>query len=147
MILKDIIAKMGYIEKEIADWETDINLNGKNLQSALIEQPSFLARYDQLAAEAGYYVDCVDILVKKIRAERIRYIKQNFAKDYTDSAIQKIVDGDEQYLNTYQIYVEVKYLYDRCKSLVDSFKQRSYALNNIVKVRENELEDITISLT
>ena len=146
MTLNDIIKKIAHIESEIADWETDINLDGKNLQAALIEQPSYLARYDQLASEAGYYVDCVDIMVKRVRAERIRYIKQNFAKDYTDSAIQKIVDGDEQYLNTYQIYIEVKYLYDRCRSLVDSFKQRSYALNNIVKVRESELQDITISL-
>ena len=146
MTLKDIIDKMAILEGDISDWKTDINLNGKNLQSALIEQPSYLARYDQIAAEANYLVDCMDIIVKRVRAERIRFIKDTFARDYTDSAIQKIVDGDKRYLDVYQVYIEVKYLYDRCKSLVDAFKQRSYALNNIVKVRESELEDITISL-
>lgn len=134
------------IEKKIENWRDDISLDGKNLQSAVVEQPSLLAYYDQVAVEAGYYVDLMEMMVKKVRAERIKFIRDNFARDYTDSAIQKAVEGDPQYVKVYEIYIEVKEVYDKCKSLVEAFKQRSYSLNNLVKIHENELENITIRI-
>lgn len=134
------------IEKKIENWRDDVSLDGKNLQSAVVEQPSLLAYYDQVAVEAGYYVDLMEMMVKKVRAERIKFIRDNFARDYTDSAIQKAVDGDPQYVKVYEIYIEVKEVYDKCKSLVEAFKQRSYSLNNLVKIHENELENITIRI-
>lgn len=134
------------IEKKIENWRDDISLDGKNLQSAVVEQPSLLAYYDQVAVEAGYYVDLMEMTVKKVRAERIKFIRDNFARDYTDSAIQKAVDGDPQYIKVYEIYIEVKEVYDKCKSIVEAFKQRSYSLNNLVKIHENELENITIRI-
>lgn len=134
------------IEKKIENWRDDISLDGKNLQSAVVEQPSLLAYYDQVAVEAGYYVDLMEMMVKKVRAERIKFIRDNFARDYTDSAIQKAVDGDPQYVKVYEIYIEVKEVYDKCKALVEAFKQRSYSLNNLVKIHENELENITIRI-
>ncbi len=134
------------IEKKIENWRDDVSLDGKNLQSAVVEQPSLLAYYDQVAVEAGYYVDLMEMMVKKVRAERIKFIRDNFARDYTDSAIQKAVDGDPQYIKVYEIYIEVKEVYDKCKSIVEAFKQRSYSLNNLVKIHENELENITIRI-
>lgn len=138
--------KIVEIEKKIENWRDDVSLDGKNLQSAVVEQPSLLAYYDQVAVEAGYYVDLMEMMVKKVRAERIKFIRDNFARDYTDSAIQKAVDGDPQYVKVYEIYIEVKEVYDKCKSLVEAFKQRSYSLNNLVKIHENELENITIRI-
>lgn len=138
--------KLVEIEKKIENWRDDVSLDGKNLQSAVVEQPSLLAYYDQVAVEAGYYVDLMEMMVKKVRAERIKFIRDNFARDYTDSAIQKAVDGDPQYVKVYEIYIEVKEVYDKCKSLVEAFKQRSYSLNNLVKIHENELENITIRI-
>lgn len=143
---EQIPKKLLEIEKKIENWRDDVSLDGKNLQSAVVEQPSLLAYYDQIAVEAGYYVDLMEMIVKKTRAERIRFIRDNFARDYTDSAIQKAVDGDPQYVKVYEIYIEVKEVYDKCKSLVEAFKQRSYSLNNLVKIHENELENITIRI-
>lgn len=143
---EQIPKKLLEIEKKIENWRDDVSLDGKNLQSAVVEQPSLLAYYDQIAVDAGYYVDLMEMIVKKTRAERIRFIRDNFARDYTDSAIQKAVDGDPQYVKVYEIYIEVKEVYDKCKSLVEAFKQRSYSLNNLVKIHENELENITIRI-
>lgn len=136
--------KLAEIEYKIKNWESDIALDGKNIQAAIVEQPSLLAYYDQICVEAGYYVDLMEMMVKKVRAERIKYIRDNYSKEYTDTAIQKVVDGDPKYINAYQIYIEVKEVYDKCKSLVEAFKQRSYSLNNLVKIYEGELYNITI---
>ena len=138
--------KLLEIERKIKNWERDVSLDGKNLQSAVVEQPSLLAYYDQVAVEAGYYVDLMKMMLKKVRAERTKFIRDNFARDYTDSAVQKAVEGDKEYQKVYAIYIEVKEVYDKCKSLVEAFKQRSYSLNNLVKIHENELENITIRI-
>lgn len=138
--------KLVEIERKIKNWERDVSLDGKNLQSAVVEQPSLLAYYDQVAVEAGYYVDLMEMMLKKVRAERTKFIRDNFARDYTDSAVQKAVEGDKEYQKVYAIYIEVKEVYDKCKSLVEAFKQRSYSLNNLVKIHENELENITIRI-
>lgn len=145
-LYKTIQEKIDSIQDRISNWKTDISLDGKNLQSAVVEQPSLLAYYDQIAVEAEYFMDLMEMQVKKVRAERTKFIRDNFSKEYTDSAIQKLIDGDDQYIKAYRIYLLAKENYDRCKALVEGFKQRSYSLNNIVKIREHELENITIRL-
>ena len=42
--------------------------------------------------------------------------------------------------------IEVEEVYESVKSIVKSFEQRSYSLNNIVRIREKELENITIRM-
>lgn len=134
------------IDEEIKEWEKDVSLNGKNIQVAIVQQPSLLARYDQLASEADFYVDYTDMLVKKIRGEILKRIKDNYSKDYTDTAINKVIDSHPDYIKIQELYLECKLTYTRCKSLVEAFKQRSYSLNNLVKVYEHELDNITIRI-
>jgi Recombination, repair and ssDNA binding protein UvsY len=141
--LPDVLAR---IERRLEGWEQNISLDGKNIEVANIEQPSWIAYYDQIAVEAYSISEYCEMLVKKVRAERMHYIKNQSSKDYTDSAIQRAIDGDKQFIYQQQIYLEVREVYDKCKSIVESFKQRSYSLNNIVKLRENELENITIRI-
>jgi len=144
--LKGLPQALLIIEKKMDNWENDIRLDGKNLQSAVVEQPSLLAYYDQIAVEAYTIMDYVETIVKKVRAERMRFIKENSSKDYTDTAIQRAIDGDKEYIKYQTIFLEVKEVYDKAKAIVEAFKQRSYSLNNIVKIREHELENITIRL-
>lgn len=144
--LRGLPAAMVRIENKIKDWKTDIRLDGKNLQSAVVEQPSLLAYYDQITVEANTIVKYIAMLEKKVRGERLKYIKEHAAHDYTDTALQRLIDGDKEYIKMHQVLLEVEELYDKCKSIVESFKQRSYCLNNIVKIRESELENITIRL-
>lgn len=144
--LKGLPAMINSIENKIRDAPQDISLNGKNIQSAVVEQPSLLAYYDEVAVEAYSIVKYVDALVKKVRADRLKFIKENSQRDYTDTSIQKVIDGDPEYIKMYLIYLEVVEVYDKCKSIVESFKQRSYSLNNMVKIYENEIQNITIRL-
>ena len=134
------------INKRLEGWEANIRIDGKNIESANVEQPSWIAYYDQIAVEAGTIMDYAEMLVKRVRAERMVYIKVNAGKDYTDTAVQRAIDGDKAYIRYQQLYLEVKEMYEKCKAIVDAFRQRSYSLNNIVKIRENELENITIRL-
>lgn len=134
------------IHDRVKGWKDDIELNGKNIQSAIVEQASLIAFYDQISVEASYIVDYMEVLLKQTRAERIKFIKDNFAKDYTDTAINKVVEGDKEFVEVNMMLLEAKECYEKCKSIVDAFKQRGYCLNNLVKIYENELDNITIRM-
>lgn len=134
------------IENNVANWKDDLNLNGKNLRAANIEQPSLIAYYDQLAVEVNVALEFVDMKEKQIRGEKLVYIKDTFKKEYTDSSIQKVIDSDPKYMKIHLLYLEIKELHDKIRSIVDAFKQRAYVLNNLVKIHEKELENITINL-
>jgi hypothetical protein len=43
-----------------------------------------------------------------------------------------------------ELYLEVKDLHDRYAAVVDAFRSRGFALNNITKIRVAALEDVTI---
>ena len=139
-------ASLESIFKKIEDWESDLLLDGKNIQSAIVEQPSLVAYYDQITVDASYVVDYMEMQLKKVRAERIKFIKDTFAKDYTDTAINRVVEGDKEYNKTFALLLKARAVHDRCKSIVDAFRQRAYCLNNLVKIYENELHNITIRL-
>lgn len=134
------------INKKLSDWKNDVDLNGKNIQAAIVEQASLIAYYDQISVEASYLVDYVEIILKQTRADRIKFIKDNFAKDYTDTAINRVVEGDKIFVDISLLLIEVKECYAKCKAIVEAFKQRGYCLNNLVKIYENQLDNITIRM-
>lgn len=134
------------IDDKLLGWEDNLRIDGKNLQRAVVEQPSWLAFYDQVAVEADSIMSHMDMHVKRIRGKRLVEIKYSATREYTDTAIQRVIDADPEYISTYKLFLEVRETYEKCKSIVDAFKQRAYSLNNIVKIREHELENITIRL-
>ena len=134
------------MESRLQGWEDNIRIDGKNIASANVEQPSWIAYYDQICVEMGTVLDYAELLVKKVRAETMKKVKTSWGADYTDSALQKVIDGSEGFIYQQQIYLEVKELYDKCKSIVEAFKQRSYSLNNLVKIHEAEFQNLTIRL-
>lgn len=142
--LPNLDAVLAKFEDDLNGWANNLDILGKNIEVANVEQPSWIAYYDQIAVKLENILDYCEALVKKVRAERMKYIKDSSSKDYTDTAIQRMVDADKEYLNIYMKFLIVKEIYEGAKSIVKSFEQRSYSLNNIVRIRENELENITI---
>lgn len=130
----------------IKDWESDIKIRDKNIEAANIEQPSLIAYYDQVAVELHSMVKYLDMVEKEIRGSRMRTIKENMQRDYSDTAIQRLIDSDPEYIEVHALLIEVEEVYESVKSIVKSFEQRSYSLNNIVRIREKELENITIRM-
>lgn len=134
------------ITQKIDAFENDLKIDGKNLQSAVAEQSSLLVYYDHVSCEAQTLLNYVDMLLKKIKAERIQHIKKQSQIDYTDSMLQKIVESDKEYIKHNEYFLEVKELAEKCKSIVSAFEQRGYSLNNLVKIREHELEHVIIRI-
>lgn len=128
----------------INDAKDDINLEGKNIAVANVEQSSLIAYYDEIKSELKYLVDYYDVMLKKKRGTLYEDILNNFSKSLNDRAIDKLIDADKSYVEMYRSALETKRTYDKVSSIVNSLTQRSYSLNNLVRIYEHQLQDITL---
>jgi hypothetical protein len=133
-------------EKKLKGWQSAVKLDKKNIEMASIEQSSYLAYYDEIKVELKIIMDYFDHLLKKQKAEDMKALMENAKRSMSDRMIEKLAEESRDYNDIYMIYLEIKELYMMACSIVDQFQQRGYALNNIIKIREKELEGVTLHL-
>lgn len=131
-------------EKDIEGWEEKLEINNKNLELCCVEHASWLAYYDEIASELKYTVDFVQMIEDQVRGELYKHIKDTAQKSYNDSGIKMVIDANPDYIEVHEIFLMAAEQYLKCYKVVKAFEQRSYMLNNIVKIREKELEHVVI---
>ena len=131
-------------DERMKGWEDNLEINNKNLELCCVEHASWLAYYDEIAAELKYTVDFVEMIENQVRGELFKYIKDTSQKAYTDSAINMVVDANPDFLEVHELLLMAQEQYMKCIKVVKAFESRSYMLNNIVKIREKELEHVVI---
>ncbi len=141
-----IASSIAELNSRMEDWKTDLELNGVNLRVALIKQPSILAYYDQIAVELYACVKHLQAMEKEVRGLVYKKLKEKATRDYTDTAIQRLIDCDSEYMKVHTLLIDVEEIYENCKAIVGAIQQRAYTLNNLVRVYEKELQDITINI-
>lgn len=131
-------------EDEIKDWESELEIKGKNITVANVEQISYVARYDEIRVNLKSLLTYCESQVKKVRGEQLQMIHKASDYAYSFAEREKMVDADPKYLRIYKAYLEVKELHDMVASIVEQFKNRAYSLHNLVKIYGASLEDITL---
>lgn len=124
--------------------EQNISLKGKTLEQANKEQASFLVFYDEKLRELLIIEDFMKTWVDKIRGQLFETIVNRSGKDLSDRAINQIIDSKEEYLNAYELYLEIKELAEKFDAVVESFKQRGFSLRNITELRVNRIHMETL---
>lgn len=128
----------------IKNWKKDVSIKNKNIQIANVEQPSFLAYYDEIKVDLKSLIDYYDMRVKQIRSEALQTLNKHSTKDYGPSEKEKIIDSDPKFLKYKRIYLEINEMHNLLCSISEQFKSRAFTLNNIIKIRTASLEDITL---
>lgn len=139
-ITKDVLA----VSKKLEDSEGDLRIVDKNLETCCVQHASLLAYYDELQVQMKYALNRAKMLELKLRGEIYVHIKETYKKDYTDTAIKMVIDSNPEYIKQRELVLLVEEVYDRTVSVVESFRARSFSLNNIIKIREKELQDVII---
>lgn len=121
-----------------------ISLKGKTLEQANKEQAAFLVFYDEKLRELLIVEDFMKAWVDKIRGQLFETIINRSGKDLSDRAINQIIDSKDEYLNAYELYLEVKELAEKFDAVVESFKQRGFSLRNITELRVNRIHMETL---
>jgi hypothetical protein len=133
-------------EKKLAGWQDDVKLDSKNIEIVNVEQSSWMAYYDEIKVQLKIMLDYFEHLLKKQKASDMKALMQNSKKTITDRMVEKLAEESQEYNDIYMIYLEIKELYMLSASIVEQLQHRGYAINNIVKIREKELQGITLHL-
>lgn len=133
-------------EKELKGWKENLSLDNKNIEVANVEQASWLAYYDEIKVNLKTMLDYFDYLLKRQKAKDMKALIHSSKKSLTDRMVERLAEESQDYNDLFMIYLEIKELYLTADSIVNQFQQRAYAINNIVKIREKELQGITLHL-
>jgi hypothetical protein len=131
-------------KKKLEGWQDHIRVNGKNIEAANVEHSSLAAYYDQVKVELKKYVDYSDMLIKKVRGKIYKEIVNNSQYKHSESGINRMIDSHPEYLDLYKAHLNIKEMYGKADAICNAFNQRAFLLTNIVKIRQSELENITV---
>lgn len=131
-------------ESALQDVDKHLSIQGKTIEAANRENPSWHSYYDQKRVELHTLVKYVEAQVARVRGKLFRSYTEAHQRELSDRAKDKYIDNEEAYLETYEILLEVKELYDKYQAVCDAFQTRGYALNNITKIRVASLEDVIL---
>jgi hypothetical protein len=127
----------------LANKDDDLGIKGKTIEHANREQPQHLSYYDERCVELNTYVKFFDSEIARVRATLIKGM-ESYPRDLSDRMKEKYVDQEDAYLKVYEQYLAVKEIHGQFASIVDAFRARGFALNNITKIRVAALEDVIL---
>ena len=152
-LVQDVLGdvQIARIPSRIADYETLIDaaesvfeLKGRNLEDACKKHAQNLMFYDVMLQECKTIEDTIKVKVDELEGRIYkRYNEQHQIKLGTND-IRQYVRGDPEYVTAVQILIEVVHTKRRLEAIVEALKSMGWSLNNIVKLRIAQLEDVNL---
>lgn len=139
--IPDIIERF---EAELNNAKAHLQIEGKNLERANREQPTWLAYYDERRIELYALVKFFEQRVEAKKGELYRHYRENYSIELGQREIDSYIRSDGEFEKIYNLFLEVKLLYDKYQSVVDAFIARGYSLKNITDIRIHSLQDVTL---
>lgn len=145
LIKKDkakLVSILFQYEDELKEVENNLRIKGKKLEEANRENAIWQHYYDQRKIELGTLRKYFEQEVARVRGTLFKTYTESNSRDLSDRAKDKYIDHEKAYLDTNELLLEVQEMYEKYESVVDAFRSRGYALNNITKLRCASLEDV-----
>jgi hypothetical protein len=131
-------------EGYLGNFKDNLAIKGKRLELANFEQASWLSYYDERRVELHAIVRYMEMYVDKVRGKLWKDYNENYSRELSPKDKEQYINHEKAYLSSNELFLEIRELYEKFESVVDSFKARGYALNNIVRLRVSSLEDTII---
>lgn len=135
----DDIIKM--YESDLLDCRDNITIRGKSLETALKEQPAWSAYYGERAAELSILVKYLDMQVNRVRAQHTVRYKENYNPALSERLMDKYIDKEQDYLDMFEMYLEVKELHEKYLQVLEAFNRRGFALRDLTTAKVHQLQD------
>lgn len=142
--LKHLPVVLSEYQKQLDDVEAHLILEGKRLEVANKENPTWHHFYDARRVELKTLVDYLECRVQKVRGKLFKTYSEGYSKELSDRAKDKYIDNEPAYLTEYELFLEVRELFQKYEAVVRAFEVRGYALNNITRARVSEVHDVIL---
>lgn len=136
--LPDIIAQY---DDMLKDYRDDLEIEGKTLQKANLEQASMLAYYDERRIELYTLQKHYENKLNEVKGKLWVGYTENFSISLAATDKTQYIMREERYLEYCQYILIVSELHKKFESIVEAFKSRGFALRNITNARVAAIED------
>ena len=137
--IPDLIATY---ETDLAEADEHLQFRTKTLNTSLREQGTWPAYYGQRLAELKKLLKYMDAQVSAVRGRLARGYVENYSRALGERVMNTYIDSEPEYLNMYQLYLEVQEIHDKYTIVYDNFTTRSFALRDMTLARVNDVQDI-----
>lgn len=124
--------------------EENLRIKGKNLEQANVENPSWLAYYDQRKIELNSLARFIDMKLEQEKGKLWKAYTENYSRELGSRDKEQYISKESSYLKIYQILIIIEELLKKYSSVVDAFQNRGYALRNITSLRVSSMEDVVL---
>lgn len=142
--IKKIPDRIALYEQLIDSAEPLFKLEGKTLEQCCKEHPRDLMFYDVTLQECKSIEDTIKEQLEIIEANLYKKFNENHSRALNSRDINQYIKGDQQYIDVYEILLEVIHIRRQLEAIVESLKSLGWALNNIVKIRIAQIEKMVL---
>jgi len=128
-------------EKDLELVPNIVAIEGKLLERANVEQAAQQLYYDTKRRELRTILKYVELRKDKVYGQLFKAYTETHSRELSDRGKEKYINNEQEYLTIQEIYLEVEELYEKYDAVIEAFKMRGYALNNITKIRVSSLEN------
>lgn len=128
-------------EEDLCDAEKHISIKGKTLETANIEHASWMSYYDQKRVELSTLMKHLEREVERVRGKLWQQYTEVYNRDLNTRDKENYINNEQAYLTKHEQFLIVAEIHNKYASLVEAFRSRGYALNNIVKLRTSAIEN------
>lgn len=132
-----------YYETQLVESRQELKLKG-NIEQAVAMLPGLIEyRFNQLQ-EIEAILNFLNIELRKLRSKHFKRYLENYQRALSSRDVEKYIDGEENVVDYEHIVNEFALLRNRWLGVMKGFDQKSFSLNNVIKLRTAGIEDATL---
>lgn len=139
--LQHLPAIIAQYEEDLQDAERNLSIKGKTLETANVEHASWISYYDQKRVELSTLLKYMEREVERVRGKLWQQYTEKMSRDLNTRDKENYINNEPAYLTKQEQFLTVSEIHGKFAALVEAFRSRGYALNNIVKLRTNAIEN------
>lgn len=124
--------------------EPVFKLDGKGLETACAEHAQNLMFYDLMLQECKAIDAWARMKMGEVEGRLYKVLNEGRQQRLSSTDIKAYIGGEPDYVQAYEIVLEVAHIKNQLQSIVDALQAMGYSLNNIVKIRVAQLEHVTL---
>lgn len=139
-VLPDFIT---HYENEIISAKSDVRVYG-NVEKNIAALPGITEyRFNQLQ-EVEAVLNFLNIQLRQIRRKHFQKYLEGYARALTSRDAEKYVDGEQEVIDFEVLINEIALMRNKYLGIMKGLESKSFALNNITKLRCAGMEDVTL---
>jgi len=132
-----------YFNRELQEARAETKISGLVERAAANLPGIFEHRFNQLQ-EIEAILEYLNIELRKLKSYYFRKYLENYNRSLTSREVDRFVDGEADVVDYEKIINEFALLRNKWLGLLKALDQKSFSLNNVIKLRTAGLEDATL---